>query len=304
MIAGFLALAPVAMIIALGWGLKRAGFPGDGFWAPAERLTYYLFMPGLIIGGLARASADIATVAPMIATLILSLLLAGAAMLALRRALTDDGPAFTSLFQGAVRANIYAGIACATALYGETGLTLAAVAVAAVVPTVNLMSVAVLSRYAAEKPADWAAVLAAMARNPMIIACALGALLNLTGIGAPGIVGGLFDILGPAALAVGLLCLGAGLSFDRLGRYRGGIAASCAVKLLVLPGLVALGGAAFGVSGASLGVVILFAASPAASSAFILSRQMGGDSTLMAQTVALSTLAAAVTLPVALAIFT
>ena len=303
MIAGFLALAPVALVIALGWGLNRAAFPGEGFWAPAERVTYYLLMPSLIVGSLARAQVDIIDVAPMISVLILSLLLAGSAMLVLRPVLTDDGPAFTSLFQGAVRANIYAAMACTAALYGEPGLTLAAVAVAAVVPTVNLMSVAVLSRYAADKSANWTAVAGAMARNPMIIACGLGALLNLTGLGAPGVISALLDILGPAALAIGLLCVGAGLSFSGLGRYRRGIAAACAAKLLVLPVLAALGCAAFGVSGVSAGVVIFFAASPTASSAFILARQMGGDATLMAQTVAASTLAAAITLPMALAIF-
>ena len=31
MIAALLALAPVGLVIALGWLLKRSGFPGDGF---------------------------------------------------------------------------------------------------------------------------------------------------------------------------------------------------------------------------------------------------------------------------------
>lgn len=303
MIAGFLALAPVAPIIALGWGLKRAGFPGDGFWAPAERVTYYLLMPALIIGGLARAPVDILDVAPMIAALFLSLLLVAGGMLALRSSLAGDGAAFTSFFQGAVRGNIYVGMASAAALYGEPGITLAAVAVATAVPTVNLLSVAVLSRYAAGRPANWKAAVSAMARNPLIVACGLGALLNVSGIGAPGVVGGFFDILGRAAIAIGLLCVGAGLGFSGLGRFRGGIATACAVKLIVLPGLAALACKLLGVSGVSAGVVVIFAAAPTASSAFILSRQMGGDSTLMAQTVAVSTLAAAITLPVVLAIF-
>ena len=301
---GFLALAPIALIIALGWALKRADFPGDGFWSPAERLTYFVFMPSLIVVSLARAPVTVLDIAPMVGVLVTSLVLAAAAMLALRARLSADGPAFTSLFQGAVRGNIYAGMACAAALYGKPGLTLAAVAVAAVVPTVNLMSVAVLSCYAAEKPADWRAVAGAMARNPMILSCVIGAVLNLTGIGAPGALGAGLDILGHAALAVGLLCVGASMSFSGLGRARHGIALACAVKLLGLPMVAALGCALAGVSGVAAGVVILFAAAPSASSAFILARQMGGDSELMAQTVAASTLAAAATLPVTLAIFT
>lgn len=299
-----LALAPVGLVIALGWILKRGNFPGDGFWGPAERITYYILMPSLIIGNLAGAPLAAFHIAPIIVTLVAALLVGAGVMLALRRALTPDGPAFTSLFQGAIRSNIYAAMAAAVALHGDAGLTLAAVAVAAYVPTVNVLSVAVLGRYAGAEPAHWRRVAWTVARNPMIIACAVGALLNATGLGAPAVVDALLDILGRAALAIGLLCVGAGLSFKGLGPARRGIAAACTVKLALLPVLAALGCWLFGLDGASATVVILFAGAPTASSAFVLARQMGGDAALMAQVVAASTLAAAVTLPVALAVLT
>ena len=49
------ALAPVAAVIVLGWLLRRAGFPGDGLWAPAARLTYFVLLPALLIRSLATA---------------------------------------------------------------------------------------------------------------------------------------------------------------------------------------------------------------------------------------------------------
>ena len=55
MTATLLALSPVGLVIALGWALKRRGLPGDGFRPHAERLTYYVPMPSLIVGSLARA---------------------------------------------------------------------------------------------------------------------------------------------------------------------------------------------------------------------------------------------------------
>jgi len=54
------------------------------------------------------------------------LLVGAGVMLALRRALTPDEPAFPSLFQGAIRSNIYAALAAAVALRSDAGLTLAA----------------------------------------------------------------------------------------------------------------------------------------------------------------------------------
>jgi predicted permease len=45
MIETVIALAPVGLVIALGWALKQWSFPGDGFWGPAEWVTYYILMP-------------------------------------------------------------------------------------------------------------------------------------------------------------------------------------------------------------------------------------------------------------------
>jgi predicted permease len=258
----------------------------------------------LIVGNLAAAPLAAFHIAPMVAILAAALLVGATVMLVLRRALTPDGPAFTSLFQGAVRGNIYAGMAASVALYGDVGLTLAAVAVATSVPMVNALSVTVLGRYATPQPAGWRKVAWTVARNPMIIACAIGAGFNATGLGTPPVIDALLDILGRAALAVGLLCVGAGLSFHGLGAAGKGIAVSCAVKLVLVPCVAALGCWLFGLGGVSASVVILFAGTPAAASAFVLARQMGGDSALMAQVVAASTLAAGVTLPLVLAVFT
>lgn len=114
----------------------------------------------------------------------------------------------------------------------------------------------------------------------------------------------LLDVFGCSALAIGLLCVGAGLTFKGLDPARGDITVSCAVKLVLVPAVAALGCGLFGVTGMGASAVILFAGAPAASSTFVLARQMGGDAGLMAQVVATSTLSAALTMPLALAIFT
>ena len=72
-----------------------------------------------------------------------------------RRLVAVDDAGFTSVFQGAVRFNNYVGVMLATGLYGAEGTALAAVANAAIVPTVNVLSVLVFSRYGAARP-SWA----------------------------------------------------------------------------------------------------------------------------------------------------
>ncbi len=300
MIATLGALAPVALVIALGWGLRRARFPGDAFWAPAERLTYYVLFPALLVNNLAGAPLAALPVAPMALAVAGAILAGAAAMMVLKPRLGVDGPGFTSLFQGAIRQNSYAGVAAAAALYGQAGVTLAAVVLATFIPLVNLLSVGVLGRYAGATPAGWREAGRSIARNPLILSCLGGAALNALGIGVP--FGTVLDILGRAALAFGLLSVGAGLSFAGLRRARRGIAATCAVKLIGVPLVAALACALLGLEGVSAGVVILFAALPTASSSDILARLMGGDAPLMAQVVATTTLGAAVTMPLALAL--
>lgn len=291
------ALGPVMAVIAVGWGLKRLDFPGAGFWAPAERLTYYVLFPALLITTLATAPLADLAVAPMALAVAASIALVALLMMALKRRLAVGGAAFSSLFQGAIRQNTYVGMAAALALYGEAGVTLAAVVLATFIPLANLLSVVVLGRYAGKEKAGLRGVVRAVVGNPLILACVAGIALNVFGPGVPLGLGAILDIFGRAALPFGLLCVGAGLSFAGLGQARLGIAVVCAVKLLALPALAMAACAALGVEGLSARVVVLFAALPTSTNAYILARQMGGDSALMAQVVATTTVISAATIP-------
>jgi len=294
------ALVPVGAVLALGAALRRAGLPGDGFWVPAERLTYYLLLPALIAGSLGGARFDALDPGYMPVAVASAVLVGAALAMGLRRVATLDGPAFTSLFQGSIRLNGYIGFAVALSLYGKSGLALAALTVGTYVPIVNVLCVTVLGRYAGEKAADWPTVARILARNPLILACLVGLALNLTGLGRIAAVAGLLDVLGRAALAIGLMCVGAGLSFTGFRRAGTSVALVCAIKLIAMPATVLIVGGALGVGGPAITVAVLFTGLPTATSAFILARQMGGDAVLMAQIVAVTHALAAATLPLVL----
>jgi len=170
------------------------------------------------------------------------------------------------------------------------------------VPMSNALCVYALARFSGVHPPGIRAVLLMMARNPLIIACFAGFLLNYTGIGLPPVVGPVIEILAQAALPIGILCVGAGLDLSVLRTAGRRVTEASLLRLLGMPllmfGLCLL----FGVSGLTAKVVILMGALPTASSSFILARQMGGDVALMAGIITLSTLAAMVTMPLLLPI--
>jgi malonate transporter len=86
--------------------------------------------------------------------------------------------------------------------------------------------------------------------------------------------------------------------------FRPSFAASVAVvlKLVVMPILAVALAVWFGISGSSLTIVTACSAVPAASSAYVLARQMGGDAPLLAQIITLQTVLAALTMTIAIAL--
>ena len=297
-----LALAPVFLLIFIGHGLKRWGVFEGGFWMGVERLTYFLLFPALLVETLAEAEIAAGVAGPMALAMIAGVLAVTAIALLLRTRLRADGPGFSSIYQGAVRPNTYVGLAVAAGAFGRPGVSLAAICVAATVPLVNLLSVAVLSRYAGASAARARAVAVAVATNPLILACLTGILLNLTGLGLPPVLDRLLAALGSASLPLGLMAVGAGLDLGAARRAGPRVGIAAAFKLLLLPGLTASALLAFGVGGTAYGSALLYASLPCSASAYVLARQLGGDAALTASIITFQTLAAILTMPLVLTV--
>lgn len=295
------ALIPVFALIAAGYLLRRIGFPGAAFWAPAERLTYFVFFPALLVYNLSRAPLAGQPTAHLAGALALAVVAVSIGLLVLHRVVGFAGPAFTSLFQGSIRFNSYVGIAAAVALHGALGLTLAAITLAVLIPLVNVLCVAVLTRFGAHGGANGVrATAGAVLRNPLVLACITGAAINLSGLGMPQPLDGVLLVLGHAALPVGLLAVGAGLNLRAMRHARITLVIGSLIKLVAMPLVVWAACRLLQVPPLASAVAVLFGALPGATSAYILARQLGGDHELIAGMITLQTAAAAVTLPVAL----
>ena len=137
-------------------------------------------------------------------------------------------------------------------------------------------------------------------KNPIIIACLLGAVLNVTRLGLPPIIGPILEIIGHAALPLGLMAVGAGLDFTAVREARNAVIGTAALKLAVTPAVTYAACQVFGVTGPAAAVAVMFMALPVSAASYVMSRQLGGDGSLMAGIVTATTLGAAVTLPLVL----
>lgn len=294
-----MALLPIALLIALGAWLKHRAFVADSFWPQAERLGYYVLLPSLFFHGLATAKLDGVPVQGMISALVLSTVAVAILVVVSRALVKGDDAAFTSVFQGGVRFNNYVGVSAAAGLFGAQGIALAAVANAAIVPTVNILCVLVFAWYGSAGRMPLGKVLRQVALNPLVVACFAGIALQALGAGLPAGIEPVLKALGQASLPLGLLCVGAALELGTVRQWLRPVGYASVVKFLVMPVVTLYACHLIGLDGKAAIAALLFQALPTASSSYIMARQLGGDAPLMAGIIACQTVLAAVALPVA-----
>lgn len=300
-IAGVL---PVFLLLALGYGLKKSDYLPDAAWRPIEKLAINVLYPGFLIpaiwnADLSGSAAGAAGAAAVTVSVIVSTL-----TLLSKPLLPLSGPAFTSVFQGMIRWNSFVFLPVVQAVFGAEGVGLAAVVIAAMIPVSNILSVVVLAKWGADqRGASPKALFRAMMSNPILLACLAGLALNFAGAPKPPGVAETLQLLGSAALPLGLIVAGAGLSFRELARTRVTVSAVVVVKMIVTPLAMWQLARLYGGDELAQGIALLCGSAPGAASAYVLARQMGGDAPLMAGIIAATTVFSVIGIPVALALF-
>lgn len=294
------ALLPVFAVIALGYYLRHAALLDAPAWRGLENLCYYVLFPVLLVKTLAVADVGSAEVVRFSAALLFAIFTMTAMLVLsyplLQRYFAVSAAAFTSLVQGATRWHGFIALSIVGLLIGDAGLVYMAVAMAVIIPPLNIISVIVLAHYG-DAENDFMRVLRKLVRNPLILACVLGAFLNISGLGLTPLLYNIADILGSGALGLGLLTVGAGIHLSEIRGHRGLVVFGALLRLLGMPLLMLTGCLLFGVEGLPRTIAMLAGAVPTASSSFLLARQMGGDAPLMANLITLQVIGAVVTIP-------
>ncbi len=227
------------------------------------------------------------------------LLIAASVLTVLQLIRPDKSPAtFTSIFQGGVRFNTYITLAVAQGLYGAEGLALGSMAVGFVIVIVNLACITVFAIWGKVSSTGPLAIVREVFYNPLIVACAIGWFLSLTGIGVPELADDVLKIISQAALPLGLLAVGAALKLKMIRGHAKPVFVSSAVQFILKPAVTALLIAQTGLTGIAAAVLFIAFMTPTSPSAYILARQLGGDTDSMASIITFQTLLAFIAMPV------
>ena len=296
MSAFLIALLPVILIVALGQLLSTRRWIAPEAFRSIDRLSFLILLPALIVRALANAEFDTAPW-QMVVTLIAAQCLMGVIGLAAYGWPGISRPAIGTIIQSNVRWNTIIALSLGAALFGDEGVALVGLAAAVMIPAANVLSVYALTAHADRPPGTKPRPFLAMTRNPLVIACLIGITLAALHIQIPVALDETLKILANAAIATGLLSAGAGVDLTALTRAGLRTFTWSLIRLIGMPALVLAIGLLIGLSGLPLAIALLCAATSTAPNSYVLARELGGDTTLAANLIAVQTVLAAITLP-------
>ena len=299
-----IALLPIFFLISLGYIFKRLEFPSIEFWQYADKFTYYVLFPSLLVYKLSTASLEGVDGVSFISTAFITMVVATALLMLLSKFLfLFEGKAFTSVYQGSIRFNTYVFLALADAVFGDKGLVLAALLMTFMIPAINVFCISIFALYASSDKIGVVSFVKSIFKNPLILGCIVGGLLNYFGVSLFAPIEKTIGILSSAALPLGLLSVGVGLHIKHIKEVKLELFTAVFIKLALFPAIMFFVATRFEVGYTELLVLVLFASMPTASSSYILARQLGGDLKLMSAIITMQTLLSIITISVILMIF-
>ena len=287
--------APVFSMLFLGVALKRLGLIDAAFINTASALVFRGTLPTLLFLGIVQADLRTALQPALLVYFVLATL--GCFLLAWGWAILRCPEADRGIYtQGAFRGNNgIIGLALATSMYGDYGLSVGAVLGGVVILSYNTLSAIVLAIYSPEAKTDAWSLTKNILSNPLIIGVLAAIPFAAWQIPLPAWLLTSGEYFAQMSLPLALICIGGTLTLESLRESSGMAISSSLMKVLWLPLVATLGAWLWGFRDADLAILFLYFASPTAAASFVMAKAVGGNHQLAAAIIVLTTLATVVT---------
>lgn len=289
-------LAPVFLVIAFGWFLRRRHWLGDAFISEANRVVYWIGLPALLFVSLATAPQQGAPTGSLTLMMLGATAITIGLALLVGRLLGIGRASLGTFVQAAYRGNLAFVALPILALLPAAQGPLYPAALLALAPVMAFYNVAavILLLSSRESPGVGVGrrILLELGKNPLIWSSLAGAVYGGLDGPLPRWLARTVSTVGQMSLPLALICIGGALAATRLTGNRRRIAAAAGCKLVVLPLCGWLLARGIGLSPAETQVGLVMLATPTAAASYTMATQLGGDGELAAGSVAFSTLLA------------
>ncbi len=288
LILSFQSIMPVFLLMLLGYMLKGLKLAEKSVFDGINKLIFKAFLPTLLFYNIYKTDLGEVFNLRLIVFTVLGILGIFIFSYFLIMLFTKENSKRGVMLQGFFRSN-YAilGLPIVTYVCGNKAGGLSAVMVAVIVPLFNILAVIALERFrdGSIKPLK---LLKGIATNPLVIGCLLGTVFLVLDITLPSLleeaVGDVASIASPLAMVV----LGASFSFSGIRGSLKELLIALSARLIFVPLIMLSIAVVLGFRGEALACIMVAFGSPVAVSSFAMAQQMGGDESLAASLVVVS----------------
>ena len=294
------AVAPIFLVLFLGYTLRRWEFISAEFVTGGNKLVFYIALPALLFRNVYTAELGDVLDWGFAAFAVAATLGTYAVIWLVSALVIKEKPIRGSFVQGAYRGNFaFLGMPLLINLAGDFGAARAALIMAFVLPLYNISAVVLLSACSGgDSKVGFKTMAMTIVKNPFIIAIVLALVVQLIGIRLPVLVDQGLNQFALMASPLALFCLGAGMRF--LGfdaRFKYALIASL-VKVLAVPLVFVVAAYMVGFRGYDIAAFAILGGIPSAIIGYAMAVQMGSDGYVASTIVVMSTLFSAFTLTV------
>ena len=300
----FFSTLPIFLIILLGSIIKNKWLTSEEFWRGIEKLSYFVLFPAMLFNYVSTADLSVASIIKLVVALIISTILVSLGLIIYQKKYNIDKVQFTSIFQGSIRYNSYIFFGVSSPLLGSSGLSVVAVISSYMIIFTNILSVMIFAYYIPNKSVtntirtSFVLMMKLIVRNPLIIASLVGFIFNYSNLELHLGLKKTLDSLSNAALAIGMLNVGAGLNFTIRQELLHNVMFTSFIKLVAFPLVSVIVLWLMSIDGLDRSVGILYSCLPCASTAYVLSRQLDGDPDSMAAIITFTTFFSVITISI------
>lgn len=288
------AICPIFLLMLLGYALKSIKLVDRKVFDGMNKLVFKVFLPVLLFRNIYDTETSQMLDVKLIVFAVVGVLAVFLVGCLVVKPLTPDNSKRGVMLQGFFRSNYsILGIPLVDYVCGTSGLV--SLMVAVVVPLFNALAVVSLERFRSGS-VSVGKIAKGVITNPLIIGCLAGMLFLFTGLKLPSVIDKAAGDVAKIATPLAIIVLGASFDFSALGGRVRELLITVAARLVIVP-LIAIGAAVLlGFTGEALACIMVIFGSPVAVSSFAMAQQMGGDESLAAQVVVVSSAACLVTL--------
>lgn len=294
-------IIPIFAVIFLGWLAREKGFMPPEFLGPANRLVYYLAIPAMIFRAISKASLKTEFNIMVIIITLLSILTVFVFVWGIASIKNIKQRCRGTFIQSSFHGNLgYIGFAVSYYFLGSEGFVRASIIGGFVMLLQNTLAVVALQFYSnsASAKENRLKIVVKILNNPVILSAIAGILFSVAEIPIPLVADRVLKIISDFALPVALLIIGASLSFELMRLPVFLVLLTGIVKLVLLP---CLGFFLYRISGITShdflpGLILL--ASPTATIAYVMAKEMKGDADFAVAAISTSTILSALTFSV------